>query len=122
MREVIDAIARRFLRTGCLDVDHPRHPGIDCGDIERAAGFQRHRESGIAQAREKLQAIGLSERLAAGYTDMRCAETANCLDDGVDVSPFAGVEGVLSVAILAAKRATGQAYENGRKTDRIGLA
>jgi len=39
-RQVLPAIARRFQRTGRLDIEHPRNAGINVRDVDRAGGFQ----------------------------------------------------------------------------------
>src|SRR5690606_20765874 len=47
--DVLPAVARGFARARGLDIQHPRHPRVHRGNVDRAGGFQGHRVSGVAQ-------------------------------------------------------------------------
>src|SRR5690606_842111 len=109
-------------RTRGLDVQHPRDARIDSTDVHRPRGLQRHLVAGIAEPPEQLRASLLCQRLTAGHAYMAYAVPRDLGEDHVVVPPFAAVEGVGGVAILAAKRTAGQAHEDRRPANAARLA
>src|SRR5690606_35175426 len=121
-REVFQPVARHLGRGRGLEVDHPRHPRVDAGDVQRTGSLQRDVIAGIAKAPQQVQAALLRQRLAAGDADMAHAMARDLRQDVVDLPPLPAVEGVGGVAVLAAQRAAGQAHEHGRPAGGVGLA
>ena len=76
----------------------------------------------ITQPRQQRDAALLRQRFAAGDADMAHVVGGDFVQDAVDVAPFAAVEGVGGIAILAAQRAAGQAHEHGRPSGVAGFA
>jgi len=77
MSEVVGLVSRGLVRTWCLDVDYAHDPGVHLGNAERTTGLQRNLVTGIAEAREQVEAIGLCEGFPARHTDMHGAVTRN---------------------------------------------
>src|SRR6266404_3002467 len=111
-RQFLIAVAALLAGTGRLDVDDFGHTRIDARERYRAAGFQRHPQAGIAQHGQQRRAALLRQRLASGHACVRRAELAYPRDDRVRFPPLPAVEGIGSVAILAAQRAAREAHEH----------
>src|SRR5690606_15498245 len=81
------------------------------GYIQRTAGFQRHLVTGVAQAPQQRQGVGLGQWLATGDADVTRLEAGDLLEDRIEAANGAATEGIGTVAVLAAQGATGEAHE-----------
>ncbi|MCY1354578.1 hypothetical protein D9M69_409610 [compost metagenome] len=110
--DVFVAVAVCFLRTRGFQVDNATDPGIYCRDIDGATGFQRHFVTGVTQALEQGNGVGLCQGLAARDADITRAKPCDLLEDVVERANGPAGERVGAVAVLATQRATGQTHKN----------
>src|SRR5690606_2940984 len=120
--KVLEAVARAFAGARRLHVDDPADPRIHAADVVRAAGLETDLVARIAEHLEKRQAAGLSERLAAGHTDVARSEARDPLEDLAARAPLAAAERIGRVAVSAAERTAGQPHEDGGPAGVEGLA
>ncbi|MNZ80122.1 hypothetical protein D3C78_987500 [compost metagenome] len=94
-----------------LQVDHAADAGVGAGNIQRAAGFQRHLVTGVTQALQQRQGVGLGQWLATGDADVARLEAGDLLKDRIEGADGTATEGIGTVTVLAAQGATGEAHE-----------
>ena len=77
LREILPAIPRHLPAAGAFQVHDAAHARVHRGDVECAAGFQKHGESRVSQALHQRQAVRLEERFPAGEFHERQSLTAD---------------------------------------------
>jgi hypothetical protein len=106
---------------GRLDIDDPDHALIHIIKTHRAARLKRHSIACGTQFFQQLQAVLLSERLAARHADVPRAELPHARENVRQLPPFTPVESVGRVAVLTAQRTARQADKRSRNPRGIGL-
>ncbi len=119
--DVVPMIFGGLAGGGGFDVQHAHHSRIHAGNIQRAAGFQRHLITGITQRGEQWQAILLCQRLAPCDSDVVWFKGFDLTQDVAKQGTFAAGEGVGGVAISAAQRAAGEADKHRGQSDAAGF-
>ena len=122
MAQIGEQITSGFARTWRLDVDHFDHPRIDCADVHRAAGFQRHAVTLITQGFQQCMGGRLGKWLTAGHSDVLDGKVLHAIEDRRECDHVAAGEGISRIAVGATQWAASRAHEYRRPTAGYGLA
>ena len=69
VRDVFKTVARHLAAARTFQIHDAAHARIDLRNVVRAAGFDQHRETFVAQCAHEGQGVGLKQRFAAGQFD-----------------------------------------------------
>src|SRR4030095_2033606 len=114
MVDVRPEILCDFAAAWRFQIHDPTDARIDLRDIVCAACFEQNSITGIAQHRHQRQDVLLEQWLPTGDLDQRTAKRCDRIYNLVQSLFLSLVKGVLSIAIIAAQIAEGQAHEHTR--------